>query len=162
MKKVYLSVLAMAFMGFTNVQAQLGPNLLGAKGTFSAPFVTPNNNATSCMRDGSKSYAPLGNIGNKLESLSGPGTGVPKSGYTYVYKNTGYKQKTPALQPEYTYTLIKNIGDANGYNCVKGDWRAQDHTGDGGWFMAVNGAPTNDPGYSRIFYRIEDIDVCPG
>ncbi|MCO6497485.1 MAG: hypothetical protein J5I50_07460, partial [Chitinophagaceae bacterium] len=155
MKKLYVSLFTMALMGITNVNAQLGPNLLGAKGTFSAPFVTPNPNAAECTSNGNNSYSPLGNIGNKLESLNSSDPGVPKSGYTYVSGSGG-------LQPEYTYTLIKNIGDASGGNCIKGDWRAQDHTGDGGWFMAVNGAPTNDPGYSRIFYRIEDIDVCPG
>lgn len=155
MKKFYLSILAIALVGISKTNAQLGPNLLGAKGTFSAPFVTPNNGAASCTNSGDHSYAPVDNIGNKLESLNSPEPGTPKSGYNYVATSGG-------LNPEYTYTIIKNIGDGNGGNCIKPEWRAQDHTGNGGWFMAVNGAPSNNPSYSRIFYRMEDITVCPG
>jgi len=153
MKHFYMSLLALLCMGVTQLNAQTGPNLLGAKGTFSAPFVTPNNSASICTRSGLYSYAPSGNIGNALNTLSGVGTAVPASGYNYVSKSGG-------LQPEFTYTLIKNIGDANGGNCIKGDWRGQDHTGDGGWFMAVNGAPNNTK--SAIFYQINSITVCPG
>ncbi len=158
MKKIYVSFIALTFFGVTNLNAQLGPNLLGAKGTFSAPFVTPNPNAAACTQteDGVPSYRPKDNIGNKLENLDDSNLpGTPRSAYTYVFESNG-------LLPEYTYTIIKNIGDANGGNCIKWDWRAQDHTGDGGWFMAVNGAPSSNPQYSRIFYRIEDITVCPG
>lgn len=153
MKHFYLSMLAFALMGTAKVKAQTGPNLLGAKGTFSAPFVTPNNNASNCTRSGSHSYNPAGNIGNALNTLSGIGPAQPGSGYDYTAVSGG-------LQPEYTYTLIKNIGDKNGGNCIKGDWRGQDHTGDGGWFMAVNGAP--DASKSPVFYRINSIAVCGG
>lgn len=155
MKHFYMTVLAMAFMGLTHAQTT-GPNLLGAKGTFSAPFVTPKTYSwldDKCPVQGNRSYNPVDNIGNALNTLSGSGSGQPASGYTYVYKRGG-------LVPEATYTLVKNIGDQNGGNCIKGDWRGQDHTGDGGWFMAVNGAPNTTT--SPIFYSINAITVCPG
>ena len=157
MKKFYtLALTALTASCFNFTVAQTGPNLLGAKGTFSPPFITVNSsNAsnTSCTKSGSASYNPVGNIGNALNGCSSSGSSLPCSGYNYVYKSGG-------LQPEFTYTIIKNIGDANGGNCIKGDWRGQDHTGDGGYFMAVNGAPNNT--YSNIFYQIKSIPVCPG
>lgn len=153
MKQFYISMLALACLGTTKVNSQTGPNLLGAKGTFSAPFVTPNTNAAACTQNGTASYSPLNNIGNPLSTLSGAGTAQPASGYTYVSGNNG-------LQPEFTYTLIKNIGDANGGNCIKGDWRGQNHTPDDGWFMAVNGSPNANK--SKIFYKIDAMTVCPG
>lgn len=153
MKHFYMSMLALALISTTKVNAQTGPNLLGAKGTFSAPFVTPNTNASSCTNNGLNSYSPVDNIGNALNTLSGIGTAQPGSGYDYTAASGG-------LQPEFTYTLIKNIGDVNGGNCVKGDWRGQNHTPDDGWFMAVNGAPNNTK--SPIFYKIDAISVCPG
>jgi len=154
MKNFYtlaLTILSALSINFTN--AQTGPNLLGAKGTFSAPFITVNSHATNCTRSGSTSYNPVGNIGNALNGCSSSGSSLPCSGYNYVYKSDG-------LGPEFTYSIIKNIGDANGGNCIKGDWRGQDHTGDGGYFMAVNGAPNNT--YSNLFYQIKSIPVCPG
>ena len=154
MKKFYTLVLTvLSVCSFNFINAQTGPNLLGAKGTFSTPFITVNSSASSCTRSGSASYNPAGNIGNALNGCSSSGSSLPCSGYNYVYKSGG-------LGPEFTYTIIKNIGDANGGNCIKGDWRGQDHTGDGGYFMAVNGAPNNT--YSNIFYQIKSIPVCPG
>lgn len=153
MKHFYMSMLAFALLGTAQLNAQTGPNLLGAKGTFSAPFVTPNTTASSCTNNGSNSYSPVDNIGNSLNTLSGIGTAQPGSGYDYTASSGG-------LTPEFTYTLIKNIGDANGGNCIKGDWRGQNHTPDDGWFMAVNGAPNNTK--SPIFYKIDAISVCPG
>src|SRR5487761_2443230 len=82
-----------------------GPNLLGAKGTFSAPFITVNSKASSCTVQGSTSYNPVGNIGNALNGCNSLGSALPCSGYNYVYKSGG-------LGPEFTYTIIKNIGDA--------------------------------------------------
>src|ERR1019366_9242689 len=154
MKKFYTLVLAvLSVSSFNFINAQTGPNLLGAKGTFSTPFITVNSSASSCTKSGSASYNPAGNIGNALNGCSSSGSSLPCSGYNYVYKSGG-------LGPEFTYTIIKNIGDANGGNCIKGDWRGQDHTGDGGYFMAVNGAPNST--YSNIFYQIKSIPVCPG
>lgn len=152
MKKFYsivLTVLCLGIYQFTN--AQLGPNLLGARGTFSAPVITPNILAATCTDNGSETYSPEGNIGNSLAGCSTPGSFLPCSDYGYTAAKGG-------LQPEFTYTLIKNVGDANGGNCIKGDWRGQDHTGDGGYFMAVNGAPNK--GYSGLFYQIKAIPVC--
>lgn len=153
MKHFYMLMLASLILGNAEINAQTGPNLLGAKGTFSAPFVTPNTQASNCTGTGTKSYSPIDNIGNPLNTLTGIGTAQPASGYDYTAVSGG-------LQPEFTYTLIKNIGDGNGGNCIKGDWRGKDHTGDGGWFMAVNGAPNNTK--SPIFYKITSISVCPG
>ena len=154
MKKFYTFVLTvLCVCGFNFINAQTGPNLLGAKGTFSAPFITVNSNASSCTASGSTTYNPTGNIGNALNGCNSTGSSLPCSNYNYVYKSGG-------LQPEYTYTIIKNIGDTSGGNCIKGDWRGQDHTGDGGYFMAVNGAP--DSLHSDIFYQMKSIPVCPG
>lgn len=154
MKKFYpilLTMLCLAFSQFSD--AQNGPNLLGSRGTFSTPTITPNTRAANCTRAGSASYNPSGNIGNALSGCSTPGSFLPCSDYTYSSASGG-------LTKEFTYSLIKNVGDANGGNCIKGDWRGQDHTGDGGYFMAVNGAPSGS--YSPLFYQIKSIPVCIG
>ncbi len=158
MSKFYtlvFTVLSVCGFQFTNAQCNgiKGPNLLGAKGTFSVPFITINTNADSCTRSGSNTYNPVGNIGNALTGCSTSGSALPCSDYTYTAKNGG-------LGPEFTYTILKTIGDVTGGNCIKGDWRGSDHTGDGGYFMAVNGAP--DTTYSKIFYQIKSIPVCVG
>lgn len=156
MKGFYMLLTVAGLFLFQDTNAQTGPNLLGAKGSFSPSFVTPRaykKSEDKCPVSGTHTYNPAGNIGNALSTLSGEGTAQPSSGYTYVYKTEG-------LQPEFTYTLIKNIGDNNGFNCIKGDWKGQDHTGDGGYFMAVNGAPNDKK--SPVFYRINTIQVCPG
>ncbi len=124
MKKFYSILLTVLCLGaYHYSDSQNGPNLLGARGTFSTPIVTPNTNAASCTISGSATYNPPGNIGNALSGCSMPGSFLPCSDYVYTSKSGG-------LAPEFTYTLIKNIGDANGGNCIKGDWRGQDHTGD--------------------------------
>jgi hypothetical protein len=158
MKKFYtfvLTALSLISYQFSNAQCNgiKGPNLLGAKGTFSAPFITVNNAAAACTGSGSNTYNPNGNIGNALLGCTGTGTAVPCSDYVYTAASGG-------LQPEFRYTVIKNIGDNNGGNCVKGDWRGKDHTGDGGYFLAVNGAP--DVTFSNIFYQVKAIPVCIG
>ena len=131
-----------------------GPNLLGAKGTFSAPFIVVNTNADSCTKTGASSYSPKGNIGMSLaKSTSTPSASMPCSDYVYTDKNNG-------LQPEFTYSIVKTIGNSAGGNCLKPDWRGSDHTGDGGYFMAVNGAPNTF--FSAIFYQIRSIPVCVG
>jgi hypothetical protein len=71
-----------------------------------------------------------------------------------------YTAISGGLEPEFTYSILKTIGDNSGGNCIKGDWVGQDHTGDGGYFMAVNGAPANT--FSPIFYQIKTIPVCIG
>ena len=154
MKKFY-SVLSLVLClgSYQLSSAQVGPNLLGAKGTFSTPYITVNASSSSCTRSGSATYNPNGNIGSKLTGCSSSGSFLPCSDYNYTASSGG-------LGPEFTYTIIKNIGDVNGGNCIKGDWRGQDHTGDGGYFMAVNGAPDNTK--SPIFYQIKSIPVCTG
>ena len=154
MKKFYSILLTVLCLGIYQVtNAQNGPNLLGARGTFSTPIVTPNTTAANCTKAGSATYNPPDNIGKALAGCSTPGSFLPCSDYTYTSASGG-------LGPEFTYTLIKNIGDANGGNCIKGDWRGKDHTGDGGYFMAVNGAPNGT--YSSLFYQIKTIPVCIG
>ena len=131
-----------------------GPNLLGAKGTFSTPFITVNAASANCTSNGNHTYAPTNNIGNALTGCTtGTGSMLPCSDYTYSAANNG-------LVPEGRYSIVKNIGDANGGNCLHGSFRGTDHTGDGGYFMAVNGAPNNT--VSPIFYRIKTIPVCTG
>ncbi len=158
MKKFYtllMTVLCTISHQISNAQCNgvKGPNLLGAKGTFSAPFITPNLAAAACTVSGSNTFNPTGNIGNALVGCSTSGVAIPCSDYIYTAENRG-------LQPEFRYTLIKNIGDANGGNCIKGDWRGKDHTGDGGYFLAVNGAPNSNS--SPVFYKIKAIPVCIG
>ena len=132
-----------------------GPNLLGARGTFSVPFITVNNSADACLQSGSNTYNPTGNVGNKLEGCDQPSGNIfPCSDYNYTAVKNG-------MQPEFTYSLFKVMGDASGSNCIHTPiWTAKDHTGDGGYFMAVNGAPT--VGYSPVFYQIKSIPVCIG
>ncbi len=158
MKKFYtlvLTVLSVCSFQFTNAQCNgiKGPNLLGTKGTFSAPFITVNTSASACISSGTTTYNPTGNIGNALMGCTTTGQSLPCSDYKYTAAGGG-------LGAEFRYSIIKNIGDINGGNCIKGDWRGTDHTGDGGYFMAVNGAP--DTTYSKVFYQIKSIPVCTG
>ncbi len=161
MRKILIVLLAFAgnITFYQSAQAQLcggklGPNLLGAKGTFSAPFITVNDRTgtDACLDAGTNTYNPIGNVGNALVGCGAAGTFAPCSGYTYVASNGG-------MQAEGTYSILKTIGDANGGNCIWPDWQARDHTGDGGYFLAVNGAPTTS--VSPIFYQIKNIPVCP-
>lgn len=131
-----------------------GPNLLGAKGTFSAPYITVNNAAAACIQNGAQSYSPLANVGNALGGCtSTTGVAIPCSDYMYTAGSGG-------LNPEGRYSILKIIGDASGNNCIKGQWKGADHTGDGGYFMTVNGASNNTT--SPVFYKIKTIPVCIG
>src|SRR5664279_3266818 len=141
-------------------QAQLcngvkGPNLLAAKGTFSAPFITVNTNASACLTDGSNSYNPPGNVGNQLTGCTAAiGNIIPCSDYVYSSQANG-------MQPEFTYSILKVMGDASGSNCIHSSvWKGKDHTNDGGYFLAVNGAPNTT--FSPLFYQIKNIPVCIG
>ncbi len=158
MKKFYsIIITAIIICSYQSTQAQCngikGPNLLGAKGTFSTPFITVNTNATACTSSGSNTYNPPANIGNALTGCTNPGASIPCSDYTYTAVSGG-------LIPEFRYSILKTVGNTNGGNCIKGDWRGSDHTGDGGYFMAVNGAPNNT--FSNVFYQIKSIPVCIG
>ncbi|MEO7768918.1 MAG: T9SS type A sorting domain-containing protein [Ferruginibacter sp.] len=133
-----------------------GPNVLGAKGTFSPPYITVNTAAASCTNSGSNSYNPLGNVGNAISDCATPGLLVPCTDYTYTAENSS---ATTGLTPPFRYSILKTIGDNNGGNCMKGDWRGRDHTGDGGYFMAVNG---DNNTLKPIFYQIKSIPVCIG
>lgn len=142
-------------------QAQLcdgnkGPNLLGARGTFSVPYITPNTGADACLQSGSNTYNPTGNVGNQLEGCSTP------SGNIFPCSDYNYTAVTNGMQPEFTYSILKVMGDATGSNCIHSPiWTAKNHTpGDDGYFMAVNGAP--NVGFSPIFYQIKSIPVCIG
>jgi hypothetical protein len=158
MKKINLFLLAaISLFSSTSIYAQCngikGPNLLGAKGTFSAPFITVNNGAASCIQSGTSTYNPIGNAGNALAGCVSPGQSMPCSDYTYTAASGG-------LTPEARYAVLKVIGNTSGGNCIKTEWRGADHTGDGGYFMAVNGAPNNTT--SPVFYKIKSIPVCIG
>ncbi|MEO6233483.1 MAG: T9SS type A sorting domain-containing protein [Ferruginibacter sp.] len=158
MKKFYticLTVLGLISYQFSQAQCNgiKGPNLLGAKGTFSTPFITVNNTAAVCTQSGSSAFNPPGNVGNALSGCTSSAPGLPCSDYNYTASAGG-------LVPEFTYSILKTVGNAAGGNCLKGDWRGSDHTGDGGYFMAVNGAPSNS--YSSVFYQIKQIPVCVG
>ena len=161
MKKLNPIILAALFMCVTQFSwAQLctgvkGPNLLGAKGTFSAPFITPNGSAAGCLTTGDQTYNPAGNVGNALLGCTASiGDILPCSDYTYTASELG-------MESEFTYSLLKVMGDATGSNCIHNPiWTAKDHTGDGGYFMAVNGAP--NVGFSPLFYQIKQIPVCIG
>lgn len=160
MKKFYISVLAvLSIISFTlNANAQqcngvLGPNLLGAKGTFSAPFITVNTSAAACTQSNTNTFNPTGNIGNALPGCSVNNPTAPCSDYAYSAASGG-------LSPEGRYTIINTIGNSTGGNCIKPEWRGKDHTGDGGYFMLVNGAPNTST--SPTFYKIRNIALCPG
>lgn len=159
MKKFYTILLTViSILGYQISGAQCtgvkGPNLLGAKGTFSTPFITINSSAANCTKAGSGTFNPTGNIGNALTGCTAAiGSAIPCSDYTYTSASGG-------LGPEFTYSIVKTIGNSTGGNCLKGDWRGSEHTGDGGYFMAVNGAPNST--FSPIFYQIKSIPVCIG
>ncbi|MES2873842.1 MAG: hypothetical protein V4708_08980, partial [Bacteroidota bacterium] len=122
----------------------LGNNILGADGTFSAPYITPNTTVNNCINDGSSIAAPLGNLGNRKNNQT-----------TYSYAST-----SNSLGPEGTYSFLKTLGNMTTRNCIKTDWVASDHTGDGGYAMIVNGSP-NSATYGKTFYQATSIAVCP-
>ncbi len=159
MKKFYTIILTViSLYSYQSAIAQCsgvkGPNLLGSKGTFSVPSITINTHAANCSESGASSYSPAGNVGNALTGCTAAiGNSIACSDYTYTASKSG-------LQPEFTYSIVKTIGDASGGNCLKGDWRGAEHTGDGGYFMVVNGAPNST--FSPIFYQIKHIPVCIG
>jgi hypothetical protein len=132
-----------------------GPNLLGARGSFSVPYVTVNNSASPELQNGANTYSPTGNVGSQLEGCANPtGNFFPCSDYTYTAVNGG-------MEPEFTYSILKVMGDESGSNQIHTPiWKAADHTGDGGYFLAVNGAP--DITKTPIFYQIKSIPVCEG
>jgi hypothetical protein len=159
MKKLYtvfLTVISLYSYQLANGQCTgvKGPNLLGAKGTFSTPYITINNSADNCIKSGANSFSPVNNVGNAITGCtSTTGSAIPCSDYVYTSSSNG-------LGPEYRYSILKTIGNSSGGNCIKADWRGSDHTGDGGYFMAVNGAPNNT--FSPVFYQIKSIPVCIG
>ena len=155
-----LIMTVISVFSFQFSQAQLcngvkGPNLLGAKGTFSAPFITVNTNAGACLSSGSNTYNPTGNVGNALTGCNATtGSIIPCSDYNYTAAASG-------MQPEFTYSILKVMGDASGSNCIHNPiWKGKDHTNDGGYFLAVNGAPNTS--FSPLFYQIKNIPVCIG
>lgn len=132
-----------------------GPNLLSARGTFSIPYITPNAGADACLQSGSNSYNPINNVGSQLDGCSNPSGNIfPCSDYNYTAVSNG-------MVPEFTYSILKVMGDVSGSNCIHDPiWIAADHTGDQGYFLAVNGAP--DITKTPIFYQIKSIPVCVG
>ncbi|MEO6355231.1 MAG: T9SS type A sorting domain-containing protein [Ferruginibacter sp.] len=153
---IILTVISLYSYQITNAQCTgvKGPNLLGAKGTFSSPAITINTHASNCSESGSSTYSPVGNVGDALTGCTAAiGNSIPCSDYTYTASKGG-------LQPEFTYSIVKTIGNSTGGNCLKGDWRGSEHTGDGGYFMVVNGAPNTT--FSPVFYQIKHIPVCIG
>jgi gliding motility-associated-like protein len=125
--------------------AAKGPNILGQMGSFSEPYMDPNNTTSAnCIRDGLNSYSPFNNIANSKPDLT-----------TYVYASG-----SGGLFPEGRYTFVKTLGDSSGANCLHTNFRAKDHTGDGGYFMAINGSP--DVGsFGSTFFQLDSIPVCP-
>ena len=123
----------------------LGSNILGAQGTFSAPYITPNA-VVNCINDGSIPAAPLQNLGNAKPSLTN---------YTYA-------ETSNSLGPEGRYSFLKTLGTISptNRNCIKTDWVASDRTGDGGYVMIVNGSP-NSATFGETFYQATSIAVCP-
>ena len=129
-----LIVAVISVFSFQFSQAQLctgvkGPNLLGAKGTFSAPFITVNTGASACLSSATDSYNPTGNVGNALTGCTAAiGNIIPCSDYNYTAATNG-------MQPEFTYSILKVMGDASGSNCIHTPvWKGKDHTNDGGYF----------------------------
>ncbi|MGB4400903.1 MAG: hypothetical protein WBJ10_16135, partial [Daejeonella sp.] len=121
----------------------LGSNILGAAGTFSAPYITPNP-TVSCINNNSNVASPTGNLGNRKDAQT-----------SYTYAST-----SGSLGPEGTYSFLKTLGTMSTRNCIKTDWVASDHTGDGGYAMIVNGSP-NSTTFGKTFYQATSIPVCP-
>jgi len=121
----------------------LGTNILGASGTFSAPYISANP-TVSCINNGSTVASPAGNLGNAVSGLT-----------TYNYAST-----SNGLSPEGTYSFLKTLGTMATRNCIKTDWVASDHTGDGGYAMIVNGSP-NSNSFGKTFYQASSMVVCP-
>jgi len=100
MKKFYTIILTVASLySYQITSAQCtgvkGPNLLGAKGTFSTPAITINNSADKCTKSGSATYNPIGNVGMALTGCTATiGNVIPCSDYTYTAASGG-------LQPEF-------------------------------------------------------------
>lgn len=165
MKKFNFFLLAVIFMlSYLMTTAQTGtlcdgnkgPNLLGARGSFSIPYISVNNSADPELQNGANTYSPVGNVGTKLEGCSTPSGNVfPCSDYTYADTKGG-------MENEFTYSILKIIGDGTGSNPIHSPiWKAADHTGfKDSYFLAVNGAP--DITKSPIFYQIKSIPVCDG
>lgn len=164
MKKFNFILLAMiSICSYQSTSAQTGtlcvgnkgPNLLGARGSFSFPYITVNNSADHDLQDGANTYSPTGNVGSKLDGCDAPSGNIfPCSDYKYTSVEGG-------MEPEFTYSILKVMGDASGSNKIHSPiWTAADHTGDGGYFLAVNGAP--DISKTPIFYQIKSIPVCDG
>lgn len=150
---IFCSVLFAGFQAIGQCSGNKGPNLLGARGTFSRPYINPNLSAAACTMAGTASYNPAENVGNPLNGCNASGEMLPCSGYTYTAASGG-------LGPEGRYSIVKTLGNSSGGNCIKGDWRGTDHTGDGGYFMAVNGAPNNT--VSPVFFEMKSVPVCVG
>ncbi|HEY1062014.1 MAG TPA: SprB repeat-containing protein, partial [Daejeonella sp.] len=121
----------------------LGNNILGAQGTFSSPFITANA-TSSCINNNSTVASPLQNLGNAKPGLT----------------NYNYASTSGGLGPEGTYSFLKTLGTMATRNCIKTDWVASDHTGDGGYAMIVNGSP-NSATFGKTFYNASSIAVCP-
>ena len=123
----------------------LGNNILGAQGTFSSPYITPNL-TVSCINNGTSTAAPLNNLGNSKPL---------QTSYNYASTSGG-------LGPEGTYSFLKTLGTISptNRNCIKTDWVASDHTGDGGYAMIVNGSP-NSTSFGKTFFQSSGIAVCP-
>lgn len=124
--------------------AAKGPNMLGAIGSFSEPYLQPNTAAANCLRNDLNTFSQVNNI-----ALPKP----QQTTYTYTAANGG-------LFPEGRYTFIKNMGDHTGASCLHSRFHAVEHTGDGGYFMAVNGSPDLAL-YGNTFFRLDSIPVCP-
>lgn len=121
-----------------------GPNILGPMGSFSVPYMIPNNGTSAlCIRNGLNTFSPLNNIA------------MPKPlQTTYVYA-----QSSGGLFPEGRYTFLKTVGDLTGPSCLHSRFRVVEHTGDGGYFMAINGSP-NQALFGATFFRLDSIPVC--
>ncbi|HEY5370313.1 MAG TPA: T9SS type A sorting domain-containing protein [Hanamia sp.] len=150
-----LALVCLFSFKLSSAQLTSGPNLLGARGTFSVPYITVNSAADSALQSGKNSFSPIGNVGSRLQKSSrASGNMFPCSDYNYTAKVNG-------MQPEFTYSILRVMGDENGSNPIHSPiWQAKDHTGDGGYFLAVNGAP--DITKSPIFYQIKSIPVRIG
>ena len=126
------------------IGGSLGVNILGNAGTFSAPYIVPVA-TLSCINNGAAgSVNPPQNLGQAHPELTN---------YTYASTSGG-------LGPEGRYSFLKTIGAVAPGNCIKGDWRASDRTGDGGYFMAINGSP-NESTFGKTFYDSKNLQVCP-
>ena len=105
MRKFYtiiLTVISSYSYQITNAQCTgvKGPNLIGAKGTFSSPAITINPHASNCSESGSSTYSTVGTVGDAL-----PGC-TTAMGNSFTCSDFAYNASKGCLQPAFSKLIF--------------------------------------------------------